>query len=153
MDPSHIIHLWAHDWYGLWRTPAHDYDDVPALVSACDPSWNPQDKEKLIAYLQGCQIIIASTATAPVGYVPSRFLNALITMTESGFGRQASPIMFVVTQSCYLIASWNVSGNEITHFRKKEMFLIFGCEICRGQILMGAGETSAGRRNRQSRAL
>ena len=60
MDVHDIVHFWPHNWYGFWRSSDHDYDDVPTLQAVIDPSWIPDDKQRLIAYLERSPIVASS---------------------------------------------------------------------------------------------
>ena len=61
MNLDHIRHAWPHNWYGFWRSDAHDLEELPFLSAAVDPLWNPEDRDDLISYLEKCPIVMTST--------------------------------------------------------------------------------------------
>lgn len=64
MNTHSIIHSWPHDWYGFWRSPAHDHAELPTIQAATEPAWNPEDKELLLGYLTNAPIVISSMSVA-----------------------------------------------------------------------------------------
>lgn len=65
MNAANIIHSWPHQWYGFWRSSAHDHDDLPPLQAATDVAWNPKDKELLILYLLHSPTVLSSMSASP----------------------------------------------------------------------------------------
>src|SRR6266481_6108552 len=54
-----IFSEWPHNWYGFTRT-ADEKFDLPVLDALIDPLWTPEDKGKIIVYLDESPVAIVS---------------------------------------------------------------------------------------------
>jgi hypothetical protein len=66
-----IRHTWPHNWYGFWRWEGHDYEELPFLTSAVDPLWEPEDKDRLVSYLEQSPIVVTSSPSSRCLLCPS----------------------------------------------------------------------------------
>jgi len=51
---------WSHNWFGFWQTEPENDPMLPVVKDFIDPSWNPDDKDRIIAYLTNAPIVVAA---------------------------------------------------------------------------------------------
>lgn len=53
---------WLPNWYGIWASEDSDRKR-PTMKSAINPDWCPEDKRRMVAYLNQCPMVMASGAS------------------------------------------------------------------------------------------
>ena len=60
MSLSDMLSSWPYNWYGYWLGTVDD-DDLPEVSSAIDLAWLPEDRDKLIFYLEHAPCVGAAS--------------------------------------------------------------------------------------------
>lgn len=59
-EPSRSLHEWNQHWFGYWRVNDKE-THLPLLADFVDPTWQPEDKMSLIAYLKGAPLALVTS--------------------------------------------------------------------------------------------
>src|SRR5262245_32169649 len=62
--PMPLFSDWPHFWFGIWKLPSSmdaKFPQIPLLEELLDPTWSPEDKDDLLAYLGSCPVSLASS--------------------------------------------------------------------------------------------
>jgi len=64
---------WPDKWYGFWHTIPQDHPSVPLFQAGLDPTWHPEDHERLVSYLATAPVVLSGGIVfleASVRYTP-----------------------------------------------------------------------------------
>jgi len=63
-------------WFGFWRVNPSSDAYLPELSAWIDPTWNPNDKDKILAYLENSPMVVASTSVRTPCLICDEALNS-----------------------------------------------------------------------------
>jgi hypothetical protein len=62
---------WPHKWYGIWEGTVHTVEVLPSVLSAIDPSWEPDDKGGLMSYVAQAPVVLTASPSSRCLLCPS----------------------------------------------------------------------------------